>query len=250
MIPSSTRMCLGSAILAGLLLASSLTALASGETSKAAAITPSLMKPALLASSVLSSGTYTETVRKQMQWISTPVVAKIQVKTDPAIETLVPPSVPVAVATQQTQPAKPAAVELDKTITEPVQVSETPQVSRSSNSALIDNARSLVGVPYAFGGTSRSGFDCSGYTQYVFNGSGIQLPRTASSQFSVGSSISRGNLQAGDLVFFATYEKGPSHVGIYIGGGSFIHASNKGVRTASLSDNYYAGRYLGARRVG
>ena len=244
-------MCLGSATLAGLLLASSLTASASSQTATATTITRSSMKPVLVASSIVPSGTYTEAVRKQMKWIS-PVIAKVKVETDSALEKSVPtPSDSVTVAAQKTQPAKPATAQPAKSKTKPVQVAASPQqqVSRSDSSALVKNALSLVGVPYVFGGTSRSGFDCSGYTQYVFKGSGISLPRTAASQFNVGSSVSRAQLQSGDLVFFTTYAKGASHVGIYIGGGSFVHASNSGVRTTSLSDSYYAGRYLGARRV-
>lgn len=123
-------------------------------------------------------------------------------------------------------------------------------VSRSDSSKLMDDALSLLGVPYAFGGSSRSGFDCSGYTQYVFKGSGIALPRTTTEQFKVGFSVSRGKLQVGDLVFFSTYAPGASHVGIYIGGGRFVGAdSNHGVSISNLDDSYYSSRYLGARRV-
>ena len=244
MSPSSTQIWLGSATLAGLLLASSLTASASSQTATATTITRSSVKPVLAASSIVPSGTYTEAVRKQMQWISSPVIAKAKVETDSALEKSVPtPSASVTVAAQKTQPSKSK--------TKPVQVAAAPQrqVSRSNSSALVKNALSLVGVPYVMGGTSRSGFDCSGYTQYVFKGSGISLPRTAAEQFRVGSSVNRAQLQSGDLVFFSTYAPGASHVGIYIGGGSFVHASNSGVRTTSLSDSYYASRYLGARRV-
>ena len=127
-------------------------------------------------------------------------------------------------------------------------VSET-QVSRSDSSELVDHALSLQGVPYVYGGTDRSGFDCSGYTQYVFKASGISLPRTSAEQFEVGSSVSPQLLQAGDLVFFTTYAPGASHVGIYIGDGHFIAASNSGVSISSLSEQYYASRYIGARRV-
>lgn len=127
-------------------------------------------------------------------------------------------------------------------------VPPTP-VSRSASSTLVENALSLQGVPYVFGGTSRSGFDCSGYVQYVFKGSGISLPRTSQSQFTMGSAVSKDQIQAGDLVFFTTYTSGASHVGISIGGGKFVHASNSGVRITNLSDSYYAGRYYGARRV-
>lgn len=242
----------GSVILASLLLASSLTASASSQTATATTITRSPMKPVLAASSIVPSGTYTEAVRKQMQLISSPVVAEVKVETDSALEKSVPtPRVSVTVAAQETQPVKQATPQPVKSNKKPVQVAASPQqqVSRSDNSTLVNNALSLVGVPYVFGGTSRSGFDCSGYTQYVFKGSGISLPRTSSSQFNVGSSVSREKIQAGDLVFFTTYAPGPSHVGIYIGGEKFVHASNSGVRTASLRDSYYATRYLGARRV-
>jgi cell wall-associated NlpC family hydrolase len=252
-------MWLGSATLAGLLLASSLTASASSQTATATTITRSPMKPVLVASSIVPSGTYTEAVRKQMQWISRPVIAKVKVETDSTLENSVPtPSDSVTVAAQKPQPAKQATAQPAKKATakpaksnpKSVQVAASPQqqVSRSDSSALVNNARSLVGVPYVFGGTSRSGFDCSGYTQYVFKGSGISLPRTAAEQFNVGSSVKQAQLQSGDLVFFTTYASGASHVGIYIGGGSFVHASNSGVRTSSLSDSYYAPRYLGARR--
>lgn len=254
MIPSSTRLWLGSAILAGLLLASSLTVSASSQTTIALANTPtttrSPMKSVLVASSIVPSGTYTEAVRKQMKWIASPVIVKVE--TDSALEKPVPaPSDPVTVAAQKAQPSKPAAAQPAKSNPKPVQVAASPkqQVSRSDGSSLVKNALSLVGVPYVFGGTSRSGFDCSGFTLYVFKGSGISLPRTAAEQFRVGSSVSRAQLQSGDLVFFTTYAPGASHVGIYIGGGNFVHASNSGVRTTSLSESYYASRYLGARRV-
>lgn len=178
----------------------------------------------------------------------------------------------ITAATMQNQMDKPNLITLvaeakqpvaknevkSETVQKPVQVASITtapkqqlQVSRGSNtdaSLLIRNAMSLQGTPYSFGGTSRSGFDCSGYTQYVFKGSGISLPRTSYAQFGIGSKVSREQLQPGDLVFFSTYSKGASHVGIYIGGGSFVHASNSGVRTTSLSDSYYASHYLGARR--
>lgn len=121
--------------------------------------------------------------------------------------------------------------------------------SNSSRSGLLDHALSLMGIPYVFGGTTRRGFDCSGYSQYVFRGSGIYLPRTAEEQFDMGTSVKREQLQAGDLVFFSTYASGASHVGIYLGGGQFVSASNRGVSISSLSSGYYARRYIGARRI-
>ena len=218
------------------------------------------MKSVLVASAIVPSGTYTELVRKQMKLQASPVIATVNVETTASVEKSVStPSAAVTVVAQTPQPTKSAPVQPAqsapaqpvKSKAKVVQVAVAPQqqVSRSDNSGLVSNALSLVGVPYLFGGTSRSGFDCSGYTQYVFKGSGISLPRTAAGQFGVGSAVNRNQLQAGDLVFFSTYESGASHVGIYIGGGSFVHASNSGVCTTSLSESYYASRYLGARRV-
>jgi cell wall-associated NlpC family hydrolase len=108
-----------------------------------------------------------------------------------------------------------------------------------------------MGVPYVWGGTSPSGFDCSGFTQYVFRQCGYSINRTAAAQYSNGSYVSYDSLQAGDLVFFAnTYAaSGITHVGIYIGGGQFIHCANGGVKISSLSESYYSSRYYGARRI-
>ena len=123
-------------------------------------------------------------------------------------------------------------------------------ISRTSSLAmsLTRNAMRFIGTPYVFGGTSTSGFDCSGYTQHVFAMLGIALPRTADAQFYAGRPTI-GGIAAGDLVFFQTYLPGPSHVGIYIGGGRFIHSSSHGVRISALSESYWASRYLGAKRV-
>ncbi|MGE4274255.1 MAG: NlpC/P60 family protein [Desulfitobacterium sp.] len=120
----------------------------------------------------------------------------------------------------------------------------------ADGSSLVDRALSLQGTSYVFGGTSTSGFDCSGFTKYVYSGAGVSLPRTSYDQFSSGSAVSSDNLQSGDLVFFSTYAPGASHVGIYIGNGKFVHASNpgSGVKVSGISDSYYGPRYLGARR--
>jgi cell wall-associated NlpC family hydrolase len=106
-----------------------------------------------------------------------------------------------------------------------------------------------VGVPYAWGGTSFNGVDCSGFVQAVFERNGISLPRTADSQFEVGSPVLMEDLRPGDLVFFETYTAGASHVGIFLGNGQFIHASSIGVRVDDLAEDYYAERYIGARRL-
>jgi len=106
-----------------------------------------------------------------------------------------------------------------------------------------------IGVPYVWGGTSFNGVDCSGFVQAVFEHNGITLPRTADSQFEVGRPVKMADLEPGDVVFFETYTSGASHVGIYLGGGRFVHASSSdGVRVDALGEDYYASRYLGARR--
>lgn len=115
---------------------------------------------------------------------------------------------------------------------------------------IIATAKQYIGVPYVWGGSTPSGFDCSGFVQYVFRTHNISLPRTSKEQFTVGSWVSKSNLQPGDLVFFNTSGSGVSHLGIYIGDNQFIHASSShGVMISSLSNTYWAPRYYGARRV-
>jgi len=114
--------------------------------------------------------------------------------------------------------------------------------------ALTRSALRFLGVPYAFGGTSTSGFDCSGFVQHVFAMLGIALPRTADAQYDVGHRAV-GGPRPGDLVFFDTYG-GVSHVGIYLGDGRFVHASSShGVMVSHLSESYWAARYVGAKRL-
>jgi cell wall-associated NlpC family hydrolase len=116
-------------------------------------------------------------------------------------------------------------------------------------SSLTRNALRFLGVPYAFGGTTAGGFDCSGYTQHVFAMMGLHLPRTADAQYAVTHPI-EGSPKPGDLVFFQTYAPGASHVGISLGGDRFVHASSShGVTVSSLHESYWSARYLGAKRV-
>jgi cell wall-associated NlpC family hydrolase len=115
---------------------------------------------------------------------------------------------------------------------------------------LTRNAMRFLGVPYVFGGTGSSGFDCSGYVQHVFAMLGYHLPRTADAQFAVGKRVSGAAMAPGDLVFFQTYASGASHVGIYIGNDKFVHASSShGVTVSSLHESYWSARYLGAKRL-
>jgi len=122
----------------------------------------------------------------------------------------------------------------------------TNYISRS----VLSESMNYIGVPYVFGGTTPSGFDCSGYVRYVFANAGIYLPRTADAQYEAGRYMSDSELAPGDLVFFSTYEYGPSHVGIYLGDGDFINASSsRGVAIDSLYSSYWGSCYIGARRV-
>jgi peptidoglycan DL-endopeptidase CwlO len=107
-------------------------------------------------------------------------------------------------------------------------------------------AMRYLGVPYRWGGASPSGFDCSGFTMYVFAQIGVSLPHYTGSQYAMGSPVSRDQLQAGDLVFF----NGLGHMGIYVGGGNFIHAPHTGdvVKISSMT-GWYSSTYVGARRL-
>ncbi len=125
--------------------------------------------------------------------------------------------------------------------------------NRGGNSlvrTILRAAYSALGTPYVFGGTSRYGFDCSGFTQFAFGSVGIYLPRTADSQMYYGRRVSMSELKPGDLLFYTTYEPGASHCGIYIGNGKFIHAgSSTGVTIAPAFTGYWGARYYGAARV-
>ncbi|MCX7711598.1 MAG: NlpC/P60 family protein [Clostridia bacterium] len=116
---------------------------------------------------------------------------------------------------------------------------------------VIQQGKQYMGVPYVWGGTSPSGFDCSGFVHYTLLKNGITIPRTTELQYNAGSWVSKDKIRPGDLVFFTTYRPGPSHVGIYIGNGQFIHASS-GAEKVTISDfnkSYYAERFIGAKRV-
>ena len=125
------------------------------------------------------------------------------------------------------------------------------QIARGPGKDLGIFAQKFIGVPYQWGGSSPNGFDCSGFIYYIFNQNGIFTPRMADEQFKFGLVINPSELQMGDLVFFSTYEPGPSHTGMYIGNDQFIHASSAAgkVTITALSKPYYQSRYLGARRM-
>ena len=127
-------------------------------------------------------------------------------------------------------------------------VSNAP-ASSGNGSSVVSKAKSYLGSKYIYGGMTPSGFDCSGFTSYIYKQFGVSLNRTAAGQYSNGTAINRSQLQAGDLVMFG--KSGINHVGIYIGGGMMVHAANpsRGVTTDTINSGYYNNNYVGARRV-
>ena len=136
----------------------------------------------------------------------------------------------------------------------------TPPVSTNSSTPapvsvvaapLVETALSYRGVPYRNGGSDPTGFDCSGFVQWVFAQQGVALPREVRDQYQLGTSIAPDDVRPGDLVFFETVSPGASHVGIAVGGDQFVHApSSRGVvRVESYAVNYWKQRYVGARRM-
>ncbi|MDP4087631.1 MAG: C40 family peptidase [Bacillota bacterium] len=123
-------------------------------------------------------------------------------------------------------------------------------IANGSTSDVVQYAFQFLGKPYVYGGTGPKAFDCSGFTSYVYHHFGVELPRTAADQSSVGAAVSKSELRPGDLLFFNT--RGYiSHAALYIGDGQFIHAANEqsGVTISNLSTGYYEKTYVGARRI-
>ena len=126
----------------------------------------------------------------------------------------------------------------------------TNVASSGKGATVIETAKQYLGYKYVYGGSSPStGFDCSGFTSYVFKLHGVSLSRTAAGQYSNGTAVQKSNLQPGDLLMFG--KSGINHVGIYLGGGMMIHAANpsRGVTTDTINSGYYFNNYVGARRV-
>ncbi len=159
-----------------------------------------------------------------------------------AAETVVSPPVPaeVPVVTEEelheAARSRPAAGD---------NAAESPQAR------IIRVAKKMLFIPYVWGGASLTGMDCSGFVWKVFAMLNRELPRSAREQFQVGRDVGRDDLSVGDLVFFQTYARYPSHVGIYLGDNRFIHASSgsRQVRITSMDHPYYVKRYIGARRL-
>lgn len=146
--------------------------------------------------------------------------------------------------------------DLDKLLAEKGFFNQIDQVRQTVGlkaSELVFNAMGFLGVPYKRGGsTAETGFDCSGFVRAMYEQSiGLILPRRAEQQAAVTQDIDKSELKPGDLVFFNTLKRTFSHVGIYVGEGRFIHSPKPGaqVRVESMTVNYWASRFDGARRV-
>lgn len=125
------------------------------------------------------------------------------------------------------------------------------KADRRMGQQIANFAQTYLGVPYVWGGAGAGGFDCSGFIYYVYDRYGIPLPRVADDQYDAGRRIPLSEIEPGDLVFYSTYTPGPSHVGIYVGNGQFVHASSAAeeVTLTAMSKAYYQARFLGAFRV-
>ena len=165
------------------------------------------------------------------------------------------PEVPTSRNSEEARKQNNTATESKKTETK-VAKTETPKAETpvstgsATGSAIVAKAKTYIGCKYVYGGTSPSGFDCSGFAQYIYKQFGISLNRTAAAQYSNGTSVSRGNLQPGDLVMFGSGSS-INHVGIYAGNGQIVHAANKqrGVTMDTINSGYYNTHYIGARRI-
>lgn len=169
-------------------------------------------------------------------------------------------SVPVVAAPspKPTTPAPAKANNASPSVKQPSRSTNTSTAPKNTTTAqpaskaaaIITTGKQYLGVKYVYGGTTPSGFDCSGFVQYIFAKNGVNLPRVSRDQFKVGTPVSFNNLQPGDLVFFSLAKNGVvDHEGIYIGNGQFLNAaSSKGVTIYDLGP-YWKSAYIGAKRV-
>ncbi len=149
---------------------------------------------------------------------------------------------------QEQQPVQQEEKRIEQQVKEESKV-QTQAQSSNKGQDVVNYALQFKGSRYVYGGTSPKGFDCSGFTQYVYKHFGVSLNRTAASQTSNGKSVSRSNLQPGDIIMFG--KSGINHVGIYMGGGKIVHAANpsRGVTTDTINSGYYNTNYVCARRI-
>lgn len=154
----------------------------------------------------------------------------------------------IRTASSNTQAVTPASSSSSSSETAATASTSTPAPAPAANNgSVVGIAHSLSGIPYVYGGTTVSGFDCSGYTSYVFRQAGRSLPRTAAGQYAGTSRVSRGEAQPGDLVFF-NQGGGIDHVGIYLGGGNFIGSQYNGVVVSTINSGYWANYVVGFGR--
>ena len=145
-------------------------------------------------------------------------------------------------------PAMPgSAVALTDTVPKPRQVSD--QERTPGLQAAVSAARKRIGAGYAMGATGPGAYDCSGLTMAALSAAGVALPHSSFAQYGMGKAVDRGAIRAGDLVFFDTAGPGASHVGVATGKGTVISATSSGVMEHSMSDAYWGGAYVGARRI-
>ena len=200
---------------------------------------------------------------KEIKTIATvsDVGAKSSVKSPTKVTTdTVPSPQPAKKTSTPVSPAKKTSTSASTSVKrapQPSRSKSTPTpakpVTRQTSSkagAIIATGKKFIGVKYVYGGTTPSGFDCSGFTQYVFAKNGVSLPRVSRDQYKVGTAVSFSNLKQGDLVFFSLAKNGViDHVGIYTGNGQFINASSsKGVTIYTLG-TYWKSAFIGAKRV-
>ena len=195
----------------------------------------------------MPSATKTVSKVKEISKKDAELMAKIQAKKESSSKAI---TTSVKQQKKPTTQGKPVTVQVKHKVTNhTAKPLRTVPVSGNVKE-ILTYANTFTGVPYKFGGTTPAGFDCSGYIRHVFQKVGVQLPRQADEQYTVGKKVEKQNLQPGDLVFFETYEPGVSHSGIYIGDGQFISAtSSSGVAVADIDDSYWGPRYVGAKRV-
>lgn len=126
------------------------------------------------------------------------------------------------------------------------------EAATTTGQKIVEYGKKFMGVPYVFGGTTPNGFDCSGFTQYIYkNAAGVSIPRTTDQQYKIGTSVAKSDLQPGDLVFYKnTYRRGISHVGVYAGNNLVLNAtSSSGIALVSMNNSYWGPKYAGAKRV-